>query len=192
VPDFRVVSLRAEEVKVPLGVVPRGDGSVTVTLGNRSAHRALRTARRDGPGHVWIQVTDPGWRRADGREQRGVMRWVQLKKHGSSSRGGLHESRVLIEGPAWDHLPAEVVLHFEDGVEVRERWDGKAAWRGYRAVRGAPLQTVHIDRARRLLVDVRPQNNSLAREPDRRFTADWGGWLGALAQWLAEAVSLWL
>jgi len=59
-------------------------------------------------------------------------------------------------------------------------------------IHGAPLTTIQIDRTRRLLVDVQPQNNARALEADPRFTADWGGWLVALTQWLAEGVSLWL
>ena len=39
---------------------------------------------------------------------------------------------------------------------------------------------------------LQPQNNGRATEADARFTADWGGWLGALVSWLAEGVSLWL
>ena len=142
-----------------------------------------------------VQITNPGWRRG-GREQRGGVRWVDLKRHGGvkSARAGSlrYASTALIEGPAWDHLPAEVVLRFSDGAELREHWDGKAAWRGYRVVRDAPLTAVQIDRSRKLMVDVQPQNNGRTTTADARFTADWGGWLGALAQWLAEGVSLWL
>ena len=72
-------------------------------------------------------------------------------------------------------------MRFSDGAELREHWDGKAAWRGYRVVRDAPLTAVQIDRSRKLMVDVQPQNNGRTTTADARFTADWGGWLGALA-----------
>jgi len=196
VPDFRVVSLRAQPLEAPLGRVVGAKGkAVVITSDNRWDHRNLARAVPGRPprGKERVQITDPGWSRG-GRSKRGQIRWVDLRRHGgSTAQTSLrYTSSALIEGPAWDHLPAEVVLRFSDGAELRERWDGKAAWRGYRVVRGAPLAAVQIDRARKLMVDVRPQNNGRAVEADPRFAADWGGWLGALVTWLAEGVSLWL
>jgi Peptidase family M1 domain len=197
VPDFRVAALWTQPLEAPLGRVPGAKGqAVVITSDNRWDHRALaRVVPGLSPqGMVRTQITDPGWSRG-GRSQRGAVRWVDLKRHGGTSSADKsirHSSSVLIQGPAWDHLPAEVVLRFSDGAELREHWDSKAAWRGYRVVRGAPLSAVQIDRARKLMLDVRPQNNGRSVEADARFTADWGGWLGALVSWLAEGVSLWL
>jgi hypothetical protein len=49
-----------------------------------------------------------------------------------------------------------------------------------------------VDPGQKILVDVTPQNSALAVKPDAGFTADWGMWLGAAAEWLAGGLSLWL
>jgi hypothetical protein len=105
---------------------------------------------------------------------------------------GYYESVARIEGPGWDNLPVEVELRFDDGVVIRDRWDGKSPWRRYWFVRPAPLKEVRIDPAGRIAVDVVPQNNSRAVEAHGGFAADMGLWLGAFSQWIAGGVSLWL
>ena len=80
----------------------------------------------------------------------------------------------------------------DDGVTVRDPWDARAAWRAYRVVRPARLIAVSIDPKRRLVLDVVPQNNGRALDPERRFVADWAGWLGAAIQWISAGLSQWL
>ena len=196
IPDFRVVSVTSRSYSAPLGRVTDDRGSFVATDENRGAALRRLTTRRmhDRDDRVWVQITDPGWSRGgaavDGRTFWHGFRRGRAPKPRSSAP--LHESRALITGPAWNNLPATVMLRFEDGVEVREQWDARAAWRGYRVVRPARLVEVRIDELRRVLLDVVPQNNGLALEPDRGFLADWTGWLGAAVQWLAGGLSLWL
>jgi hypothetical protein len=75
---------------------------------------------------------------------------------------------------------------------VRDRWDGKAVWRAYRFWRPARLGEVRIDPEGRVQVDVRPENNAQALVPAKGFVAHWGLWLGALGEFVAGAMSLWL
>jgi hypothetical protein len=197
IPDFRVVSVTSRRFTAPLGRITDEKGSFVVKEESREAALGrLTTARmRDQNDRVWVEITDPGWNRGGGKAVYGRTFWhgFQRKNAGKPrSSDRLYESRARITGPAWDNLPATVLLRFEDGVEVRERWDARAAWRGYRVVRPARLVEVRIDEQHRVVLDVVPQNNGQALEADRRFLADWGGWLGAAVQWLAGGLSLWL
>lgn len=196
VPDFRVVALTSEEHLPPLGhVVIKKDEVVTVTEQDRQrlAGRLTDPRTRDADGKVWVQITDPGWTRGGGHVD-GTVRWVGFERRGGSAAKPerYYESRARIVGPAWDHLPVTVLLRFDDGVELRERWDGRAAWRGYRVIRGARLAEVRLDESGHIAIDVLPGNNALKREGSRRFTADWTGWLAAVASWIAGGLSLWL
>jgi len=194
VPDFRVVTLTSTRHRAPLGRVVDTKGAVTVTPDNRASMLPRLTDRQmeDAEQKVWVQIQDPGWSR-NGRDMQGSVSWHGFRLRGRTARGAtLYESQARIVGPAWDNLPVTVCLRFDDGVEVRERWDGRSAWRGYRTVRRARLTAVQIDEGRRIALDVEPQNNGRALEADPRFLADWGGWLTGLVQWLASGVSLWL
>jgi len=197
VPDYRVVSLTSQPFQAPLGHVVDNRGVVQITRDNQLELRRRFTTSHmtDAQDRVWVQIHDPGWARG-GHQIEGTIRWHGFRRghmpDAPRGVGDLHHSRARIVGPAWDHLPVTVLLRFEDGVEIRERWDGRAAWRAYHVVRAAPLQEVRIDESQRIALDVRPQNNALSRRAHRRFVADWGGWLTAVVQWLASGVSLWL
>ncbi len=213
VPDFEVLRLSARPYTPPRGRVTTPEGVVQVTAARPRVDLVPRIDPRadDRAGRIWIQIADPGWRRggkgatgsegegatgSEGEGATGSVGWIGFtprKKIATAAKGApYYESRARISGPAWDHLPVTVVLSFEDGAEVRETWDGRAAWREYRVIRRARLAGVRLDPEGRVQVDVVPQNNGLLLQADRRFIADWGTWLGALIQWIAGGVSLWL
>ena len=79
-----------------------------------------------------------------------------------------------------------------DGAVVRDSWDGRAAWRNYRELRSGRLIEVNVDPQHRIAVDVIRHNDGMRLEGDSRTTADYAGWLGAVASWLAGGLSLWL
>lgn len=71
---------------------------------------------------------------------------------------------------------------FEDGEEVRYRWDGRARWKRIVVEQTSKLAHAVVDPDRVLLLDVRPSNNSLVLEsPDRgpalKWTSRWLVWL---------------
>ena len=101
-------------------------------------------------------------------------------------------SGTRIEGPDWDTLPVIVRLRFADGVVVEDEWDGKGVYREYRAVRGAPLESVIIDPDYRIRLDVVPVNNGLSRQAKGDVASSWSRWVTAIFQAMSEGAASWL
>ena len=73
-------------------------------------------------------------------------------------------------------------MAFEDGEEVRYRWDGRDRWKRIVVEQTSKLAYAVVDPDRILLLDVRPSNNSRMLEaPDRtpaiKWSARWLIWL---------------
>ena len=62
-------------------------------------------------------------------------------------------------------FPVEVLVLFDDGETVRERWDGRAPWRLFTYERAAPAVRVDVDPDRVLLLDLDYANNSWTATP---------------------------
>jgi hypothetical protein len=198
IPDFAVTEITTERWEAPLGRVTTENGPVMITNENRAEHAevGLTPEAREADGRVLVEITDPGWFRGDHVEMGQITRTLvtpeRTEPRPGYRPGSYHESTVRLSGPAWDALPVDVEIRFADGAVIRERWDGKATWRQYRFLRPAPMIDARIDPARQIVLDVKPQNNALAVTPDGAFAADWSLWLGAVSEWLAGGLSLWL
>jgi hypothetical protein len=197
IPDYRVAVAKSKRWKPPLGRVPEGEGEVLVTEESRDdrPELGLDPDALEPDGRILMEIVDPGWVSA-AEDRRGIVtrRRVTPERRDESDEvdEGFHETHVRVEGPAWAHLPVTVLFRFADGVEVRDEWDGRAAWRRYRFLRAARLREVRVDPEGRIALDVSPENNAVAIEPDGRFVSDWSGWLAALAVWISAGVTLWL
>ena len=86
-------------------------------------------------------------------------------------------------------FPVEVLVTFENGDRVTERWDGRERWTMY--VYERPAQALHaqVDPNRVLLLDVSPTNNSRTLRPQgRRAATKWSAkWL----VWLEDYLLTW-
>jgi hypothetical protein len=79
-------------------------------------------------------------------------------------------------------FPVEVVTTFEDGEQVRERWDGQDRRVIYGYTRPERARSVQVDPERVLLLDVDYTNNSRTLEPRtaeaaRKWSLTWMAWL---------------
>lgn len=198
IPDYAVTDVTSERWEPPLGRVVTESGPVVITRANRPQHpeAGLPAEAREADGRVQAEITDPGWVRGGQSAMGTITRTFLVPERGAASPGhrpsGFHESVVRVAGPGWDTLPVTVEVRFADGAVVRDRWDGKAGWRTYRFLRGAPAVEARVDPEGRIVVDAKPDNNGLAASAHAGTTADWGTWLGAAAQWLEGGLSLWL
>lgn len=103
-----------------------------------------------------------------------------------------YQSKVRIEGPAWQYLPLEIRFTFSDGSVLNKIWDGRAAWRQYRFINEAKLVTVEIDPDQKISLDYNPADNSASSESNRHFSVEKGTWLAAIIQWINTGVLSWI
>ncbi len=64
-------------------------------------------------------------------------------------------------------FPQEILIVFEDGEEVREKWDGKDRWKRFTYYKPVQLKSAQLDPEGKLLLDVNHLNNSMTRKPDK-------------------------
>jgi len=62
-------------------------------------------------------------------------------------------------------LPVDVLIHFTDGSEVLESWDGKARYKDFKYTGYREIQWVKIDPDFKIRMDVNFNNNSMTKEP---------------------------
>jgi len=64
-------------------------------------------------------------------------------------------------------LPVDVLIHFKNGDEVLEKWDGKARYKDFTFTGYREIEWVKIDPEFRIVMDVNFNNNSFTEEPQR-------------------------
>jgi hypothetical protein len=86
-------------------------------------------------------------------------------------------------------FPIDVLVTFEDGHEITERWDGREPWRSYRWRRPARASGAQVDPHRVLLLDVNSTNNSWTMQPENERAAL--AWAARWMVWLQDALLTW-
>lgn len=94
----------------------------------------------------------------------------------------LYRTTVVVRRFGEAIFPVDVLVTFEGGAQVRERWDGVARWRELTYTRPARALTVQVDPDRILLLDVNYTNNSRTLAPRsgeaaRKWSLTWMVWL---------------
>ena len=102
---------------------------------------------------------------------------------------GTHRTTVVIRREGEAMFPVDIVTTFEDGQEVRDRWDGRDRWRQFTYDRAARASRVVVDPDRVLLLDVDYTNNSWVRQPQAVEAAD--RWSLTWAVWLQDLLMTW-
>ncbi len=99
-----------------------------------------------------------------------------------------YRSEVVVRRHGNGSFPVDVLLVFEDGSEVSQRWNGRGRWRLFTATRPAKLRYAAVDPEGELLLDLSPTNNTLLLEPRARFpAAKWAArWLVWFQDWLGR------
>ena len=99
----------------------------------------------------------------------------------------VYRTEVIVRRYGGGVFPIDVLLVFDDGSEVRRRWDGRARWQRFVEERPAKLRYAEVDPDRVLLLDLSPTNNSRRLEANNRFpTIKWSlKWMAWLQDFLA-------
>ena len=92
-----------------------------------------------------------------------------LKKPGMSwsDNDSLYNASVELERLGDVMLPVDVQIHFRNGYEVMESWDGKSRFRDFNYSGKGAVEWVKIDPEYKILMDVNFINNSMTLKPDR-------------------------
>jgi hypothetical protein len=91
---------------------------------------------------------------------------------------------VVVRRIGEGHFPVDVLVTFENGDQVREKWDGQARWQPYEYVKPSRAVSVQVDPERVLLLDVNYTNNSITTKPRAAEAAD--HWTLAWVVWLQD------
>ncbi|MCX6255278.1 MAG: M1 family metallopeptidase [Bacteroidia bacterium] len=83
------------------------------------------------------------------------------------SSDSVYNAVVELERAGEIMLPVDVLIHFENGDEVRESWDGKSRFKDFTYTGKRTIQWVKIDPEFKIKMDVNYINNSKTTNPDR-------------------------
>ena len=83
---------------------------------------------------------------------------------GSSGNDSIYFSMVSVSRLGGLTLPVEVLIHFDNGDEVVEQWDGKARYKDFKYTGTRKVDWAKIDPYDKIDLDVNRINNSSAKE----------------------------
>jgi len=79
----------------------------------------------------------------------------------------IYKSSVVIHRLGEVVMPQEVLIHFEDGEEVIETWDGKSRTKEFSYEKPEKITWAQIDPENKIMLDINLQNNSRAIKPEK-------------------------
>ena len=79
----------------------------------------------------------------------------------------IYKSSVVIHRLGEAVIPQEVLIHFEDGEEITETWDGKSRTKEFFYEKPEKIIWAKIDPENKIMLDINLQNNSRAVEPQK-------------------------
>ena len=93
-----------------------------------------------------------------------------LEKAGDfqSNSGSMYTAIAELERIGSVMLPVEVLVHFTDGKEILEHWDGKSRYKDFAYAGDMEIEWVKIDPDFKITLDVNYNNNSRTIYPDRK------------------------
>ncbi len=108
----------------------------------------------------------------------------------SSGADSLYLSVAQIERAGELIFPVDVLIHFDDGTEILEKWDGKERYRDFSYTRPEMIEWVKIDPEFRIRMDVNFINNSETFDPDRTPVRRIGNKLILFIQYFISTLTL--
>lgn len=99
-------------------------------------------------------------------------------------------SRAELERLGEITLPVDVLIHFDNGEKVLEKWDGKSRYKNFTYSGTRKIDWVKIDPDYKIKMDVNYVNNSMTTEPDRKPVRRITDKLISLMQFFINFISL--
>jgi hypothetical protein len=98
---------------------------------------------------------------------RGKVESVDSTENTTSETDSLFTSIAQLERIGDIILPVDVLIHFTNGDEILEKWDGKERYKDYVYKGRRKIEWVKIDPGYKITMDVNYINNSLTTEPQK-------------------------
>jgi hypothetical protein len=102
---------------------------------------------------------------------------------------GINRTTVVVRRYGEAFFPVDVLVTFDSGQQVRERWDGRDRWRAFTYDRPDKSVSAQVDPERVLLLDVNYTNNSRTLQPASGEAAT--KWSLAWMVWLQDLMMTW-
>ena len=104
----------------------------------------------------------------------------------TSAAPRLYEARVVVSRLGEVKMPVDVLVRFESGKEVRERWNGQARWKEYKYKGEERIQWAKVDPEEVLQIDTNFLNNSksldVSSAPAWKYTVKFVFWIQNILQ----------
>ncbi len=118
--------------------------------------------------------------------------YEQLFEEEELGRDEMYESKVKICRKGEIIMPVEITVHFENGKEVKEYWNGKSSTYNLIYNRKAKVEWAQIDPKTKLLIDMNINNNSYTLKPRKapyiKWTVKFLFWVQNVIQFFAILV----
>ncbi len=99
----------------------------------------------------------------------------------------IYRTEVIVKRRGGGRFPVDVLLRFEDGHEIRERWDDDLLWRLFVVERESKLEYAEVDPEGVLMLDLNRLNNSRLLERDGELPA--AKWSSKWMIWVQDMMS---
>ena len=94
---------------------------------------------------------------------------------------GTYEAEVTVRRLGEVKVPVDILIIFEDGKEIREKWDGQYRWKKFTYENTSRIQTAIVDPEFKMVLDINRTNNSMMRKIDKlaplKWTLNWLSWV---------------
>ncbi len=108
----------------------------------------------------------------------------------TAGRDSIYKSVVELERLGDIMLPVEVLVHFNNGEEATESWDGKSRVKDFSYTGTRMIDWVKIDPEYKIALDVNYINNSMTSTPDRVPVRSFTDKLISFMQFFISAITL--
>ncbi len=76
-----------------------------------------------------------------------------------------YRSRVMVQRKGGVMIPVDVLIEFENGTKILEKWDGQAKWHRFEYNDSTYVVSAQVDPEQKLLIDININNNSYLLNP---------------------------
>ena len=98
----------------------------------------------------------------------GILGDIIAKPDTTSEGDKLYDSKVIIHRLGEVIMPIEVLIHFDNGDEVLEIWDGKSRTKEFSFERAEKIEWAKVDPEEKITIDINWLNNGKTVEPETK------------------------